>query len=1103
MTVMQICAATDCDVIGLQETRRAGQGAITHDGYVIIWSGARAGTKDKRGVHGVGIAIKETMWDSVGEGGRTVECISPRLMKVRLQIGRTCGVTFVVGYAPTETARNTAGGDVNAKDSFWTALDAEIREVHSRDHLVVLMDANARTGRRRDGCCDAKIMGAYGRDIMNNNGERLLGLAADNRLSLINTYFRTPKGGVQHTFQSSNKGKEKHRLDFILMRQTDRRLVRNASVKRVDFKDSDHNLVHTTVRSPPRVAPNRRTRGNSGSSRIRIDLERLRKDVHLRAVFQDRALNRPPPTALSRPTGETAAELTAVVMSAAAEIAPLARSARGKGGWYTSEAQHEISEASREIRVAQQQLRGASKNSDLETTLKAKLKAARKKRSSARWRALEKFFEGYVRQLEKKSREGDQAGFYRHLKMIDVEGKRPLTSQNIKDEDGKVLRDPTLTRQRWARWFHKLLNTKSPTIDLHATDRVKQWPTCVPLDDIPSLFEVEEAVRGMANRKAVGPDDLPAELIKLFLDGDRGFLREFHAIVVDVWQTGNVPQQWKDATIKVLFKKGDTMECGNYRGISLVAHAGKVLLKVVATRLSHYCEREGILPEEQSGFRPHRSTLDMLFAIQRLHELARKKSTAVFACFVDLTKAYDSVDRDLLWDVLERFGVPPKMLAVIRHFHEGMRARVRTDDGQYSEWFDVGQGLRQGCNLAPLLFNLFSAAMRMVAVTEFDKDPKVTADMIKIATRVECTGKRGRSAGKKAMMVTVAEALWDMLYADDAAIVSLTPESLEKMMSIIVRVAGLFGLMVSEPKTEIMCMLPKGLGERPFAVSAAGQTYKQTDRFVYLGRTICADGKVDREITSRICRAWKCYRRNSTSMYDRKRANRQLKIRLLQAEVVQTLLYGCASWSLAAEHYTKLNGTHRQFLTRCIGWSKRKRSDRPLSYAQALIQAGCEETIEATVRKRRLCFAGFVMRMEDNRLPKRMLLGAMAGGVGYRGGQESDWVSRLGEDLVAFNMGDEKEGGKWKESAKDSEVWYNKVEDGAAWFMRKWHRQEAEASAKRQRAREAEAESTATSGPKRKKVGEAAVGGKKRRPGTAVEASRAAEAALVANYVPG
>ena len=105
---------------------------------------------------------------------------------------------------------------------------------------------------------------------------------------------------------------------------------------------------------------------------------------------------------------------------------------------------------------------------------------------------------------------------------------------------------------------------------------------------------------------------------------------------------------------------------------------------VVATRLSHYCEREGILPEEQSGFRPRRSTVDMLFVIQRLHELARKKGTAVFACFINLTKAYDSVDQELLWDVLRRFGVPPKMLAVIRNFHDGMRARVRMDSGLLS-----------------------------------------------------------------------------------------------------------------------------------------------------------------------------------------------------------------------------------------------------------------------------------------------------------------------------------------------------------------------------------------------------------------------------------
>ena len=76
-----------------------------------------------------------------------------------------------------------------------------------------------------------------------------------------------------------------------------------------------------------------------------------------------------------------------------------------------------------------------------------------------------------------------------------------------------------------------------------------------------------------------------------------------------------------------------------------MAHAGKLLLKIIARRLSDYCERVEILPEEQSGFRPNRSTTDMMFVIRRLQEeLARKKWIPLYARFIDLTKAYDSVD---------------------------------------------------------------------------------------------------------------------------------------------------------------------------------------------------------------------------------------------------------------------------------------------------------------------------------------------------------------------------------------------------------------------------------------------------------------------------
>ena len=87
-----------------------------------------------------------------------------------------------------------------------------------------------------------------------------------------------------------------------------------------------------------------------------------------------------------------------------------------------------------------------------------------------------------------------------------------------------------------------------------------------------------------------------------------------------------------------------------------------------------------------------------------------RKDTPWYLC--DLTKAYDSVDRTLLWDVLARFGVSPRMLAVIRHFHDGMQACVRLDHGECSEIFDMGQGLSKSV-LAPLLFMFFTAILRV------------------------------------------------------------------------------------------------------------------------------------------------------------------------------------------------------------------------------------------------------------------------------------------------------------------------------------------------------------------------------------------------------
>ena len=120
----------------------------------------------------------------------------------------------------------------------------------------------------------------------------------------------------------------------------------------------------------------------------------------------------------------------------------------------------------------------------------------------------------------------------------------------------------------------------------------------------------------------------------------------------------------------------------------------------------------------------------MLFVMRRLQELGRRRKIPLYMCFIDLQKAYDSVDRELLWKVLARIGVPETMIAVIRQFHDGMRARVRTDDGEYSEWFEVKQGLRQGCVLSPLLFNVFFAAVLHIVLLRFSEDEGIMANLV-------------------------------------------------------------------------------------------------------------------------------------------------------------------------------------------------------------------------------------------------------------------------------------------------------------------------------------------------------------------------------------
>ena len=172
-------------------------------------------------------------------------------------------------------------------------------------------------------------------------------------------------------------------------------------------------------------------------------------------------------------------------------------------------------------------------------------------------------------------------------------------------------------------------------------------------------------------------------------------------------------------------------------------------------------------------------------------------------CFIDLQIAYDSVDRELLWEVLTRFGEPANILAVIPQFHDGMPARVHTDEREHSECFDVTRRLRQGCILSLLLFKMFFAAATHVVLVRFSGDKQI----IRYSVHLEgCV-----VVGNGVLMACIRRVVWGMLYVDDVDIGSRSAEGLAEMMTAVVTVFKAAGLTLSERWMGTMLLRTPGL----------------------------------------------------------------------------------------------------------------------------------------------------------------------------------------------------------------------------------------------------------------------------------------------------
>ena len=171
--------------------------------------------------------------------------------------------------------------------------------------------------------------------------------------------------------------------------------------------------------------------------------------------------------------------------------------------------------------------------------------------------------------------------------------------------------------------------------------------------------------------KASGGDGIPVELFQILKDDA---VKVLHSICQEIWKTQQWPQDWKRSVFMPVPKKGNAKECSIYFTTALISHTSKVMPKILQARLQQYVKHE--FPDVQAGFRKGRGTRDQIAIIRWIIEKVREFQKNIYFCFIDYAKAFDCVDHNKLWKILQEMGTPDHLTCLLRNLYAGQEATV-------------------------------------------------------------------------------------------------------------------------------------------------------------------------------------------------------------------------------------------------------------------------------------------------------------------------------------------------------------------------------------------------------------------------------------------
>ena len=876
----------------------------------IFYSASAWKTTGGATIGGVGMLLSPKAANALNN----IEAVDPRIVIATFQ--GNPAATVISCYSPTNVR------DVTEVEDFYVSLSSLVRHIPKHNFIVIGGDMNAQIGR-----CDTHKFSYYA--TANRNGRLLEDFIAENDLLCLTTKFQKPHSKQWTvTYPNGVKGQIDH---IIINKKWKNSAINCQAYNSFEGVYSDHRIVTTSLRLS--------LRGNKKkqASSPRYDWSTLASNPDIQARYSVAVRNKYDSlqSEIEAPSNDASyCHFIAAHEEASKKILPLKPKRERCILW-----ESDVIKAKQAILKQKSEMK--NKNPSAAASLEVKEAIAQLKI------AYEETNQEYV---QNKINEIKQAADNKQTALAwkivnEISGRKSSNRGRLKATSQEDRLD------KWKTHFKNLLGN-APEV----SDKPIEQITDGILDINCGHFthnELDVVLKKLATGKATPLDNIPPEVWKT---------RKFDDILLALCNgvyDGNSIISWGEGCILPFPKKGDLGLTDNYRGITLTAIASKIYNSLLRNRIQPHIEP--ILRKNQNGFRRERSTVGQILTVRRIIEGVRAKNLPACLLFVDFSKAFDSIHRGKMEQILLAYGIPNETVSAIMMLYRNTKSKVRSPDGD-TDFFDIKAGVLQGDTLAPFLFII---VLDYVLRTSLDKNKDL-----------------GFTLAERLSSRHPAEKLTDIDYADDLALSADIIKNAEKLLHSLEESANDVGLFVNAKKTEYMDYNQQ---QRDTIKTKAGKILKPVNSFVYLGSQISATKK-DFEINR--AKAWTAL--NGFDSIWKSNLPDNLKKDFFRATVEFILLYGATAWTLTKTLESKLDGTYTRMLRAVLNISWRQHPTIAQLYGEL-------PKITEILRERRMKFAGHCWRAKQE-LASDLLLWTPKHGERTVGQPAKTYIDQLIED---------------------------------------------------------------------------------------------------------